>query len=81
MSNKHLSQIGRGQIQALIRAGCSVRPIARPLGRSPGTISREIHRPPRAATVTAKRLRHGTKNGVRPACVLDAWMMGPRGST
>jgi len=46
MSNKHLSQIGRGQIQALIRAGCSVRPIARPLGRSPGTISREIHRPP-----------------------------------
>ena len=46
MSNKHLSQIERGQIQAMIGVGLSVRQIARALGRSPGTISREIHRPP-----------------------------------
>ena len=44
MSCQHLNAIERGQIQAMIRAGCSVRPIARALGRSPGTISREIHR-------------------------------------
>jgi len=81
MSCQHLNAIERGQIQAMIRAGCSVRPIARALGRSPGTISREIHRPPRAATVTAKGLRNGTKNGVRPAGVPDAWMMSPRDST
>jgi len=82
MSYQHLNAIERGQIQAMIRAGCSVRPIARALERSPGTLSREIHRNnPRAATVTAKGLRNGTKNGVRPAGVPDAWMMGPRGST
>jgi len=45
MSCQHLNAIERGQIQAMIRAGCSVRPIARALGRSPSTISREIHRP------------------------------------
>jgi len=44
MSCQHLNSIERGQIQALIRTGCSVRPIARALGRSPSTISREIHR-------------------------------------
>ena len=44
MSCQLLNAIERGQIQAMIRAGCSVRPIARALGRSPSTISREIHR-------------------------------------
>mgnify|MGYP001111090043 CR=1 FL=1 len=49
MSYRHLNAIERGQIQAMIRAGCSVRQIARALGRSPATISREINRnkPPR----------------------------------
>ena len=81
MSYQHLNAIGRGQIQAMIHAGCSVRPIARPLGRSPSTISREIHRPPRAATVTAKGLRHGTQNGVRPAGGPGVWPISPCDST
>ena len=44
MSHKHLSPFERGQIQAMISAGASVRQIAHKLGRSPSTISREIRR-------------------------------------
>jgi len=82
MSYQHLNAIERGQIQAMIRAGCSVRPIARALGRSPGTISREIHRnkSPRG-DCDGQRAQACTKNGVRPAGVPDAWMMSPCGST
>jgi len=68
MSYQHLNAIGRGQIQALIRAGCSVRPIARPLGRSPGTISREIHRPPPRGDCDGQRAQAWYKER-RQACL------------
>ncbi len=44
MSHKHLRPFERGQIQAMISAGASVRQIAQKLGRSPNTLSREIRR-------------------------------------
>ena len=41
---KHLSSYERGKISALLNEGKSVRYIARQLGRSPSTISREVKR-------------------------------------
>lgn len=48
---KHLSAYERGQIAALLEEGKSQRYIAKKLGRSPSTISREIRR----GTTTQKR--------------------------
>ena len=44
-SNKHLSLEERSKISVLQSSGESVRSIARILGRSPSTISRELNRP------------------------------------
>ena len=44
LSNAHLTQNERHQIQALRRIGYSLRKIARQLGRAPSTISRELQR-------------------------------------
>jgi len=43
-SFKHLNSYERGEISALLKEGKSIRYIARKLGRSPSTISREIKR-------------------------------------
>ncbi|TDT56530.1 helix-turn-helix domain-containing protein, partial [Fonticella tunisiensis] len=40
-SFKHLNSYERGEISALLKEGKSIRYIARKLGRSPSTISRE----------------------------------------
>lgn len=50
-SFKHLSVFERGQIAALLKEGKSQRYIAKKLGRSPSTISREIKR----GTTTQRR--------------------------
>lgn len=50
-SFKHLNLIERGMIFALLREGCSLRHIARQLGRHVSTISREIGR----GTTTQRR--------------------------
>jgi transposase, IS30 family len=44
VSDRFLSQEERIEIADLRRAGCSLREIARQLGRSPSTISRELRR-------------------------------------
>lgn len=44
-SNNHLSLEERSKISVLQSSGESVRSIARILGRSPSTISRELNRP------------------------------------
>ena len=44
-SNKHLSLEERLQITVLQGKGTSIRKIAKELGRSPSTISRELNRP------------------------------------
>lgn len=44
-SNKHLSLEERLQITVLQGKGLSIRKIAKELGRSPSTISRELNRP------------------------------------
>lgn len=41
---KHLSSYERGEISALLKEGKSINDIAKKLGRSPSTISREIKR-------------------------------------
>ena len=44
MPYKHLAQEERFLIQNLFQEGCSLRKIAKQLGRSPSTVSREVKR-------------------------------------
>lgn len=67
MPYHHLTPMERGQLQAFVRQGASVRAMARALGRSPSTISREFARNARAERYCCELAQKRYKQ-VREAC-------------
>lgn len=77
MPRRHLISEERVQIQVLLEEGYGVRAIARRLGRSPSTISRELGRngTPYNAKKAQERYRHVRKSCRRPPSIsyLPLW--------
>ena len=78
LSGRYLSFVEREEIALLWASGCGVREIARQLGRSPSTISRELRR--NAATRGAAGLsigrarRSGMRTGARAVRSRPSWL-------
>ena len=75
----HLSSVEREEISRALALGREVRAIARQLGRSPSTVSRELHRNARRAhdyraTVAQWRAQRRARIARRPRRLADAWL-------
>lgn len=77
MSYKHLSTFERGSIEVLYKKGYSIRQIAKQLGRSPATISRELKRCPQEYSGSyAQWQYHKLRANSKPKGKANAQLLG-----